>query len=81
MDNCNAVADGKCLRYRKGWQDSDFGKKNFAESFQARIDTICTDLEESLIPNDGSAIFGGDARKIMMSEGDASSYALRLPPI
>jgi len=80
MDNCNAVADGKCLRYRKGWQGSDFGKKNFDESFQARVDTICTDLEESRIRNDGSAIFGGDARKLMTSEWRRFKLCVTSPP-
>ncbi len=80
MDNCNAVADGKCLRYRKDWQGFDFGKKSFAESFQARIDAISTDLKDSPIPNDGSAIFGGDARKIMMSEGRRFKLCVTSPP-
>ena len=27
MENCNAVADGKCLRYRSDWETSHFGRE------------------------------------------------------
>jgi DNA modification methylase len=80
MDNCNAVADGKCLRYRKDWRNAGFGKTQFAESFELRVESICTDLRESLISNEGSTIFGGDARKVMTSDGQRFKLCVTSPP-
>jgi DNA modification methylase len=80
MDNCNAVADGKCLRYRKDWKNAHFGKASFAEAFENRVDMACEDLKLPIVPNHGSNIFGGDARKVMASDGRRFKLCVTSPP-
>lgn len=63
MDVCNAVKDGKCLRYRKNWDSLRFNKKDFLEAFEIRIEQIKVDLNESPISNSQSAVYLGDARE------------------
>jgi hypothetical protein len=45
MDNCNAKADGKCLRYKKDWKDLDYGASDFVTSFESHLETIANDLD------------------------------------
>src|SRR5262249_26118824 len=80
MDNCNAAADGKCLRYRKEWQNLKLGRSDFAESFERRIDTVCADLKLADLTNPQSAIFGGAARRAMMSYGRRFKLCYTSPP-
>jgi len=80
MDNCNATADGKCLRYRKDWQETRFGKVSFIEDFEGRVDAVCSDLKISRIETSASVIFGGDARKIMASDGKRFKLCVTSPP-
>jgi len=46
MDCCNAVKDGKCLRYRSDWTKLEFGVDDFREALERRIDVIRDDLSE-----------------------------------
>jgi DNA modification methylase len=80
MDNCNATADGKCLRYRKDWKTVRFGRPSFEEAFEARVDRICTDLKLPDTPRVDSNIFGGDARKVMSSDGQRFKLCVTSPP-
>lgn len=53
MDTCNAIKDGKCLRYRDGWRARNFGGSDFLERLDERIEVVKGDLERS--PVSGSA--------------------------
>jgi len=66
MENCNAVADGKCLRYRKEWKDNPYGRQDFLDSFDSWVVKARDDLKD--LPIHGSAsIINGDARKVLSS--------------
>jgi DNA modification methylase len=80
MDNCNATADGKCLRYRKDWRSARFGKASFVEAFESRVEKVCADLGLSNIPGVDSKIFPGDARKLMESDGRRFKLCVTSPP-
>jgi DNA modification methylase len=80
MDNCNATADGKCLRYRKHWTTAKFGKSSFEEAFEGRIDNMCADLKLADVPRADSNILGGDARKVMASNGQRFKLCVTSPP-
>lgn len=62
MDNCNAVKDGKCLRYRKDWQELNFDKENFINIFESRLEKMIEDIETTPLEKK-SKIFLGDNRK------------------
>lgn len=80
MDNCNATADGKCLRYKKDWKSAKFGRTSFEEAFEARMDNIFADLNLTEAPRVDSNVFGGDARKVMVSDGQRFKLCLTSPP-
>lgn len=71
LDNCNAVKDGKCLKYRNGWENFDFNKNTFLDSLEHRLAVI----EEDLFDSDAkilkpSKIYLGDSRAILSKKLD-----------
>ena len=65
MDVCNATKDGKCLRYRKDWQERSFGVSDFVDAFERRIQEVIHDIEVCPIDKDiESTIKLGDSRKM-----------------
>ena len=67
MQNCNATRDGKCLRYREGWEDNIFNKKSFTESFELNMEMITSDILQKTITQKAN-IIQGDCRKILKSK-------------
>lgn len=45
LDSANAAKDGKCLRYRKGWERASFSREDFVGSLQGRFAVVLEDLE------------------------------------
>ena len=64
MDNCNARADGKCLRYRKDWKESRYGTNDFIKAFELHLETIAHDLTKEPLAAKVQ-IFNKDARKVL----------------
>lgn len=62
MDNCNATKDGKCLKYRRNWENRVFNRSSFLMSFEQRIQNNIEDMEASEIKRK-AIIINGDARK------------------
>jgi hypothetical protein len=81
MDNCNAVADGKCLRYRKQWAAKDFSKQSFIESLQERIDFMADDLDSARTYRGTASIIEGDSRKTLgKAQGIRFKLCVTSPP-
>jgi len=82
MDVCNAEKDGKCLRYRKDWRFSKFGKIEFINAFEKRINDIKFDLKECPIISKSSQAFLGDSRKKQswIPTGAKSQLCIMSPP-
>jgi DNA modification methylase len=79
MDNCNAVKDGKCLKYRPNWGLRNFDKYGFAQSLKNRLDQISIDLKESKIENKAS-IINGDSRIAINNIEKRFKLCLTSPP-
>ena len=63
MEVCNAVKDGKCLRYRKDWKEKRFTSNDFIAQFQKRTNMVVEDLERC--PIDGKyEIINSDSREL-----------------
>ncbi len=62
MDTCNAVRDGKCLRYRADWKKSVFDGPQFRAAFEARIKTIIADVTSTPLEAGRAAIRVADSR-------------------
>ncbi|MCX8525893.1 hypothetical protein OF897_18420 [Chryseobacterium formosus] len=66
IDNCNAVKDGKCLKYKQERINKNFSAESFLNSFEGKINLIREDLQESIISTKPS-IINGDSRIILDS--------------
>jgi hypothetical protein len=62
MDTCNAVRDGKCLRYRSDWQERGFDLDDFCNAFEERIEVIAEDVDSTPIDAGLAHIRRGDSR-------------------
>ena len=64
MKNCNATRDGKCLRYRTGWEKHNYNKDSFLTSFKTTTSMIKEDLIQYPILST-ACIYIADVRKIL----------------
>ena len=64
IENCNAKRDGKCFRYRNGWENKRFNENTFTTSLEANLKKIKEDLLNTPI-NQQTNIINGDCRKIL----------------
>ncbi|BES59834.1 DNA methyltransferase [Dysgonomonas capnocytophagoides] len=79
MDNCNAVKDGKCLKYRKNWREREFGSDSFLKSLEDRLRRNKEDLNELIIPTK-AFIINNDSRKAIKSISDKYKLCVTSPP-
>lgn len=63
MENCNARRDGKCLRYRRGWETRGTSSQELLASFRGRVAHVLADLEATKIDESRVQLLEGDARK------------------
>ncbi len=81
MDNCNAEADGKCLRYHKGWQSRKFTASSFVESFNKRIEVMAIDVEAMPVLGNRAEVVLGDSRRALGNIENASfKLCITSPP-
>lgn len=77
MDNCNAVKDGKCLRYRSTWMDNRYDSNSFLESLLASFSNIHEDIEITrTLLTGNSKIHHGDARQILLDKRYSTTFKL-----
>jgi len=65
MDNANAYKDGKCLRYKKDWENIKYSKFTFLDTFLEKVEVLKYDLENFPIPSPKAKIFQGDSREML----------------
>ena len=75
MDCCNATRDGKCLRYATDWFNHQATVSKFRRRFEARIETIATDLVTAPLNGRPAVVMEGDARRLVC---EPSSEKFRL---
>lgn len=81
MDTCNAVPDGKCLRYRRDWKNKVFGSQDFMEQLGQRLNMMSYDLKEDKVASPDSKILHGDARQALRSlPSNSLSLCVTSPP-
>jgi hypothetical protein len=79
MDSCNAVKDGKCLRYRRDWETLRLDAESLAESFRSRVATMVEDLDDKPLSKTVT-IRDGDARNTSISPDTKFSLCVTSPP-
>jgi DNA modification methylase len=65
MDCCNAIRDGKCLRYLHDWESHEATPSAFRRRFETRAEEIAIDLDSSPINPKLSQVAVGDARSLI----------------
>lgn len=79
MENANARKDGKCLKYKKNWQNLNYTKNTFIESYNRNFEKILLDTQESEIKKP-STIIQGDIRKSMSLINEKFDLVITSPP-
>lgn len=64
MDNCNAVKDGKCMRYRLTWKNYNYNADTFIETLKNKIALFKEDIQDKPITA-SSTIINGDVRRVL----------------
>lgn len=81
MDCCNATQDGKCLRYRKDWEEKDFDKDDFLARFDARLSQMEDDLDSEKLSSSANTVIQGDCReKLQTREFGKFKLCVTSPP-
>lgn len=75
MQNCNAIKDGKCLRYRDSWKKNKYNKYTFIESVKLNLSNIKADIQEIPIIVK-SKIIKGDCRSILQKSNQLDKFKL-----
>ncbi|MBK9249120.1 MAG: hypothetical protein IPM69_13655 [Ignavibacteria bacterium] len=79
MDNCNAVKDGKCLKYRSNWEQKNFSVQSFINSLEKRLQKNVSDLKDLFIPHQAT-IINADSRQIIKSIQNEFKLCITSPP-
>lgn len=75
MENCNAIRDGKCLRYRPTWKSNNFDKLSFQKSLKSILKKVKEDID--VTPNIRNVkTVNGDCRKILTTDNVVSKFKL-----
>lgn len=81
MDCCNAVRDGKALRYRKEWRELSFSLENFLLAFDSRLEVLKADTQNRInIGDNQSKVVQGDARKVLGKLKEKFGLCVTSPP-
>lgn len=79
MDNCNAVKDGKCLKYRSNWQNKNYNKNSFINSLEERLIKNVNDIDNLIIHKQAN-IINDDARKAIKLISKKFKLCITSPP-
>lgn len=81
MDACNAVRDGKCLRYRSDWKDRGFDANTFRDCFEQRATQIAEDIAKPLPIHPPGKVLLGDSRSVLPDKiGEKFDLCVTSPP-
>lgn len=80
MDACNAVKDGKCLRYRSNWKKLSFRAADFRAAFETRIEDIIADIESVPLESGIASIRVADSRYSAVAGGRKFRLCVMSPP-
>lgn len=79
MDNCNAVKDGKCLKYKPHWQERAYSERTFLKVLEKKLNIIREDLIQINILNQAT-IINGDSRALLSQNVTSFKLCITSPP-
>jgi hypothetical protein len=65
MECCNAKRDGKCLRYRNGWESKGLNSEDLRRAFEKRVQMVIDDVGSYPFEPNGLQIVQDDARSYL----------------
>lgn len=80
MDCCNAVPDGKCLRYRSDWASKEASMADLLARFRVRAEAIHKDISNHPLPHSLSSVTGGDTRVLLREMKEKFDLCVTSPP-
>jgi hypothetical protein len=78
LDAANAAKDGKCLRYKSGWESLKLGRNDFINALNSRAKIISEDLDKESDLQLNVKITLGDSRRF--GEMDSFDLCVTSPP-
>lgn len=80
MANANARRDGKCFKYKKGWENNGYGKETFVETLSEKLKVCLDDVKITRLIT-SPQIICQDSRSFLRSEeGGNYSLCITSPP-
>ena len=76
LDVCNAVKDGKCLRYRNDWGDHNFKREDFIKALNKRIQMIREDITSNPLKGKKAKVLVADSRALDAVYPDKRKFKL-----
>lgn len=81
LDVCNAIKDGKCLRYRTNWESRKYDQEAFLAAFEKRVQVMVDDVSTTPLPPVQRKLELGDARsKLVLNGNEKFKLAVMSPP-
>jgi len=80
MNNSNAVKDGKCLRYKKGWKQANYDQETYEKDFINSFDIIKEDIEKHKINKKGQLVVGDVRKEISRYHNKKFKLCVTSPP-
>lgn len=81
IEYCNAKRDGKCLRYRKGWEKNGYSSAELRTEFTRRAKIVFSDISEKDFAAEGLNVILGDTKeKLGELPGEIYDLAITSPP-
>jgi DNA modification methylase len=80
MECCNAVRDGKCLRYRKNWRQAKFSGEILEGRFEGWVSKMASDLVAQPRLLGSARIIHGDSRSEILNLSTEVDLVVTSPP-
>ena len=75
MQCCNAKKDGKCLRYKKSWQNLNYSSQTLRQYFEASCKMMIDDIEQTPL-RDGKCFFVNEDCRTAIKDFDDETFDL-----
>lgn len=80
MANANARRDGKCFKYKKGWENNGYDRESFLESLQANLTVCLNDVRNSCVLVSPQVICDDSRAFLKNDERENFSLCITSPP-
>lgn len=80
MANANARRDGKCFKYKKGWETDGFNKESFIDVLAVKLGVCLEDIKNTTIIEKPQVVCKDCRRFLKETDNDMFSLCITSPP-